>query len=780
MDFWPLMPHDDDDFICFKLCLQPSLRHSSYSLWWLVRFEDKPCFKNLPLGRIFFFHFEHERLKIASPNLTTFDKREALHFFCSKAFKRDVPEEGYLEMSHEVVKYTGGLPLALKVLGSYLYGRNVSAWHSAVKKLRSVPDAKILETLRISYDGLDSMQKEIFLDIACFFKGKPKDKVLDLFEKRGYNPQIEIDVLIERSLVTVKQDIDVFKKKFDVLEMHDLLQEMGRSFVIQESPNYPSKRSRLWSPEDLDLMLTQNKGTETIQSIVLPPIGNGTYYVQRWRDKAIPNMSQLKFLNFDFLRAHIHINIPSTLKVLHWELCPLETLPLVDQRYELVEIKISWSNIVQLWHGFKFLEKLKHLDLSCSGLEQTPDLSGVPVLETLDLSCCHCLTLIHPSLICHKSLLVLNLWECTSLETFPGKLEMSLLKELNLCDCKSFMSPPEFGECMTKLSRLYFQDMTISELPISLGSLVGLSELDLRGCKKLTCLPDSIHELESLRILRASWCSSLCDLPHSVSVIPFLSILDLRDCCLTEESFPCDFGQFPSLTDLDLSGNHFVNLPISIHELPKLKCLSLNGCKRLQSLPELPSSIRELKAWCCDSLDTRSFNNLSKACSVFASTSQGPGEVLQMVIPGANIPSWLVHRQESNCLSVPFPHHCHPSERLGIALYFIVRPSERWFSSSLRLAVGNGDRVITSSIPIWYHQGYHLCMFCMTNDCLSDQETRKAIHFELSFEYINVEYPPEILSSAACWVHTDEIEHLNKGETERPNKKRQKMLEEKH
>ncbi|XLU99529.1 hypothetical protein S245_013869, partial [Arachis hypogaea] len=484
-------------------------------------------------------------------------------------------------------------------------------------------------------------------------------------------------------------------------------------------------------------------GTETIQSIGLPPIRNGTYYVERWRDKAFPNMSQLKFLNFDFVRAHIHINIPSTLKVLHWEFCPLETLSLVDQRYELVEIKISWSNIVQLWHGFKFLEKLKHLDLSCSDLEQTPDLSGVPVLETLDLSCCDCLTLIHPSLICHKSLLVLNLSECTSLETFPGKLEMSSLKELNLCD-------------------------------------FGLSELDLRGCKKLTCLPDSILELESLRILRASWCSSLCDLLHSVSLIPFLSILDLQDCCLTEESFPCDFGQFPSLTDFDLSGNHFVNLPISIHELPKLKCLSLNGCKRLQTLPELPSSIRELKAWCCDSLDTHSFNNLSKACSVFASTSQGSGEVLQMVIPGTAIPSWFVHPQDSNCLLVPFPHNFHPSERLGIALCFLVRPSKLWFSLSLRLAVGNGDRVITSSIPFWYHQGYHLCMFCMTNDCLIDQETRKAIHFELSFEDINVEYPPEILSSAACWVHTDEIEHLNKGETERPKKKRQKMLEQKH
>ncbi|XLR62564.1 hypothetical protein S83_013236 [Arachis hypogaea] len=62
------------------------------------------------------------------------DKREALRFFCSKAFKCNVPEEGYLEMSHEVVKYTGGLPLALKVLGSYIYGRNISAWRSAVKK----------------------------------------------------------------------------------------------------------------------------------------------------------------------------------------------------------------------------------------------------------------------------------------------------------------------------------------------------------------------------------------------------------------------------------------------------------------------------------------------------------------------------------------------------------------------------------------------------------------------------------------------------------------------
>jgi hypothetical protein len=50
---------------------------------------------------------------------------EALNLFSLKAFKGDQPQEGYLDLSKEVVDYTGGLPLALEVLGSYLYGRNV-------------------------------------------------------------------------------------------------------------------------------------------------------------------------------------------------------------------------------------------------------------------------------------------------------------------------------------------------------------------------------------------------------------------------------------------------------------------------------------------------------------------------------------------------------------------------------------------------------------------------------------------------------------------------------
>jgi len=179
-------------------------------------------------------------------------QNEALNLFCLKAFKEDQPQEEYLDLSKEVVEYTGGLPLALEVLGSYLYGRNVDLWLSAIKKIRSFPHPRIQDKLKISFDSLDPMEKDIFLDIACFFKGMKGDKVIDILESFGYFPQIGIEILTERSLIT----LDSVNNK---LGMHDLLQEMGRDIVFQESPNDPSRRSRLWSQEDIDRVLTKNK-----------------------------------------------------------------------------------------------------------------------------------------------------------------------------------------------------------------------------------------------------------------------------------------------------------------------------------------------------------------------------------------------------------------------------------------------------------------------------------------------------------------------------------------
>ncbi|RYR44710.1 hypothetical protein Ahy_A08g040995 [Arachis hypogaea] len=65
--------------------------------------------------------------------------------------------------------------------------------------------------------------------------------------------------------------------------------------------------------------------------------------------------------------------------------CPMETLPCMSQYYELIEIDLSCSSsIIQVWHGKKFLQKLKYLYLSkCPRLKQIPDLSEAPNLEIL-------------------------------------------------------------------------------------------------------------------------------------------------------------------------------------------------------------------------------------------------------------------------------------------------------------------------------------------------------------------------------------------------------------
>ncbi|KAK4570837.1 hypothetical protein RGQ29_029625 [Quercus rubra] len=158
---------------------------------------------------------------------------EALQLFSMKAFKKDSPLEGYVELSQEIISYASGLPLALKVLGSFLFHRSIDAWKCAIRRLKESPEREILYILQISYDGLKEREKKIFLDIACFFNRKCEDYVVNILQTLYDQPIIDIDVLKEKSLITTSRG-----KK---LLMHDLLQELGMQIVRRESPENPSQ-----------------------------------------------------------------------------------------------------------------------------------------------------------------------------------------------------------------------------------------------------------------------------------------------------------------------------------------------------------------------------------------------------------------------------------------------------------------------------------------------------------------------------------------------------------
>ena len=106
------------------------------------------------------------------------------------------------------------------------------------------------EILKVSYDGLEKIEKDIFLDIACFFKGRNKDNVVNILDACNLYPTFGIPNLVNKCLITISQGI---------LGMHDLVQQMGREIVRQESPNVLKERSRLWHYEDALKVLIGSK-----------------------------------------------------------------------------------------------------------------------------------------------------------------------------------------------------------------------------------------------------------------------------------------------------------------------------------------------------------------------------------------------------------------------------------------------------------------------------------------------------------------------------------------
>ena len=176
-------------------------RHSSFGSGnkVLITSRDKQVLKNVVDKT-----YEVERLNY----------EESLKLFSSKALKNYSPTIDHRELIEKIVSHVQGNPLALIDLGSSLYGKSTEEWCSALNKLAQDPEIK--NVLRISYNGLDSEQKSIFLDIAHFFIGQEQIQATRILDGFDHRPVIfNISTLINKSLITTSHNI--------FLEMHDLL-----------------------------------------------------------------------------------------------------------------------------------------------------------------------------------------------------------------------------------------------------------------------------------------------------------------------------------------------------------------------------------------------------------------------------------------------------------------------------------------------------------------------------------------------------------------------------
>ncbi|XP_048328014.2 disease resistance protein RPV1-like isoform X2 [Ziziphus jujuba] len=601
---------------------------------------------------------------------------EGLRLFSHKAFKSTHPSKEYEKLSEQVIAYAGGLPLALEVLGSFLCGKNVNQWESALDRLKEYPNKEIMKVLQISFDGLEEPEKSIFLDIACFLNGFEKDNIIQIMDGCGFFPEIGIRILIDKSLLHV----DIHDKVW----MHDLLQEMGKEIVREKSRNEPGSCSRIWDYDDLCHVLEHNMGTkvEAIVCCFLEPKKLVCDF------EAFSNMKKLRLLIIHNLVLEMRdgqtLNIEhlsKELRFLRWHEFPAKYLPSNFQGGGLVELKLWLSK--HLWNNtIKPLNNLKTIDISHStNLRKFEDFGVVPNLEKLILVGCVNLLKIHPSITLLERLTILNLKACNSLQNLPTSIGgLKSLKILNLEGCVSLAYLPEDLGVVPYLEQLILEDCrNLVEIPLSIRLLERLIILNMKACIHLQNLPTSMGSLKCLKVLNLEGCVSLTNLPEDLGLLNSLEELNLKgisvedrdlpssialleklktlscsggrqwnnmmniivgkglsssaalfslkklelvSCGLGNGAFPENLGCLISLEHLNLSNNDFSHLPVSFNKLSKLRYIDLSYCRDLELLgPELPPGLECVLLDYCTSLDTFLDPLMEEQCSLGCSVT---------------------------------------------------------------------------------------------------------------------------------------------------------------
>nr|KYP61504.1 TMV resistance protein N [Cajanus cajan] len=532
------------------------------------------------------------------------DFQDSLKLFSLNAFKQNHPIETYMELSIKVLNYAKGIPLALKVLGSFLYGRTKEAWESALQKLKMSPKPEIFNVLKLSYDGLDEQQKDVFLDIACFYRGHEEIVVAEMLDSCGFCADIEMDVLKDRCLISILEGRIV---------MHDLIQEMGQKVVREQCGNNPEKCSRLWKVEEIYDVLSENKGSDAIQCIFLDICKIEEVHLHAKTFKSMSNMRVLHFYKSPdyywkysnvFLQSSIE-SLPGGLKILHWDDFPQAYLPQNFCPKHLVRLEMRHCKLEQLWERDQHLSKLKRLDLSESReLIRLPDLCLLPNIEEIILSdyvpwyhkfeeATNNINKVYDEMLREglssifstlNKLCWLDLSHCQSLTTLSFDLsEFKFLKRLYLRGCSNLRNFPQIKGRMENLAELILDKTAIQELPTSLCHLVGLEELSLHSCTRLEIIPSSIGSLTKLSKLGLTYCESLETLPSNIFKLK-LTKLNLHGCSMLR-TFPEILEPTKSFADINLTKTAIKELPSSFENLVGLRILRLIMCIDLESLP---------------------------------------------------------------------------------------------------------------------------------------------------------------------------------------------------
>ncbi|GJY99904.1 TMV resistance protein N-like protein, partial [Tanacetum coccineum] len=335
---------------------------------------------------------------------------------------------------------------------------------------------------------------ELFLHISFYFVGEYADDIVTILE-HDWHAKAGIMTLINRCLLTVSTSNKVM--------MHQLLQEMGRQIVREESKD-PTKRSRVVQDDESYHVLA--KGSQ----IAL-------------KTGSLAKIDKLKLLQLKHVKLSGSYKSFPELRWLCWHECPLKTIPCSMLMTSLVAIDMTNGHLRE-FESPMVLNKLKILILKgCKSLVSVRNLHRLPNLESLILWNCWNLTHVCKSICGLGCLKLLDLTRCNKLwkASLSKKCvnRMECLKALYICggitQQATFSLPDSLkflflSHCDLKYNSnvsLAFTGQPFFYINLSKNlfeclpnyiNLQALRVLDLTSCaelKSLLCLPSTLEEL---------------------------------------------------------------------------------------------------------------------------------------------------------------------------------------------------------------------------------------------------------------------------------------------
>ncbi|CAM6060623.1 unnamed protein product [Sphagnum tenellum] len=353
--------------------------------------------------------------------MKSLEEKEARKLFMFHAFNdaNHVPNKDFKNVCIEIIKACNGLPLSLKVLGSFLCNtKELEMWEGALSKLKSGQsftggndNEDLWSVLKISYDPLDKQHQSMFLDIACFLGGLKLSTICRMWN-RDEHPYVALQNLQHRSLIE--------RAEGEILYIHDQLRDMGQNIAME----VPIMNRVIWKSNKSNLFLQKDELVENLEGISLKKCDN------------LPILSQIDSKGFRNLRLVDLTEASSTivdnfiqgknLNIVKWlrlKKCMIKKLP---------------SNLFSC-------SQLQVLDLAqCQSLEEIPSpISQLNALQELDLNGCSNLKELPPSIGQLNALQELDLNGCSNLKELPPSIgQLNALQELHLNGCSKLEELP--------------------------------------------------------------------------------------------------------------------------------------------------------------------------------------------------------------------------------------------------------------------------------------------------------------------------------------------------